>query len=657
MLPAESFLADFLPAFCPRPIHGTWDWINEHGRMPDGTPFDGARIPWCRGACDAFDDPATREIAMQWGTRLGKTTVSMQILAKTAATKPMPGLFATSTQSLAKRIVRNKIYPILNAIRETRKQLPDERWWTVEEIRLKNSPWAVAWSGSDTQLADLSAYYGYANEIDKWSMNDKLGGDAGEGDPLDQFMERFKEFSDAKILFECSPSTKRHSRIEKKLIASNNCRYWVGCPKCGARQVLVLGTTNPEGGGILFDRLPDGSMDPALARQTARYVCVHCCYEIHDDQRPRMMRAGVWAPEGCGVDKRGRLVGESKRGPRIWGGQLSSLYSLQLRWGDIAEKFVQSVGNPRNLRMFINGWIAETWEPHKSKSEPEEVGERLSTDDPRGVIPEWATWAFGGVDQQDDHLVWIALACGPGERIHVIDHGFAANKTELDEKLIKREFEHQDGGTSLIPCFTLRDCGFKTKEVYDECQSYRGTQFKVQPCKGANTDCAGEAYETKVIGLNEANQNARTKKLLVRAGRGLTRIRVNPYYYEPLIQEQLDDRRPGEDGALSFHAEVKGDIDFLRQICNGAESSEPSKTDPNRHLWVKRWENEPNDYRDALKYGRCAMDVRFKRNWRMVDQRQGTVVQPRPVAATPEPVPAGRRRERFRPETSRRGRR
>jgi phage terminase large subunit GpA-like protein len=653
VLPAESFLSEWLPAFCPRPIHGTWDWINEHGRMPDGTPFDGNRIPWCKGVCDAFDDPATREIAMQWGTRLGKTTVSMQILAKTAATKPMPGLFATSTQSLAKRIVRNKIYPILNSIRETRKQLPDERWWTVEEIRLKNSPWAVAWSGSDTQLADLSAYYGYANEIDKWSMNDKLGGDAGEGDPLDQFMERFKEFSDAKILFECSPSTKRHSRIEKKLLASNNCRFWVGCPKCGARQVLILGTTNPEDGGILFDRHYDGSMDPAIARQSARYVCVHCHYEIHDDQRPRMMRAGVWAPEGCGVDKRGRLIGEAKRGSRIWGGQLSSLYSLQLRWGDIAEKFVQSVGNPRNLRMFINGWLSETWEPHKSKSEPEEVGERLSTAVARGVIPDWATWLFAAVDIQADHFVFVVIAVGPGERVHLVDDGTCETLDWIETNVIKRQFEHADGKEPLCPALTLIDSGFRTKDVYSFCQRFKGTPHRVQPCKGSNTDCAGEAYELKVIGLNEVNQNARTKKILARTGRGLTRVRVNPYYYEPIIQEQLDEKNPGEDGGFSLHAEAAADIDLMRQLCNGAESIEPSKTDPNRHLWVKRWENEPNDKRDAVKYARCAVDVRFKRNWRLVEQRQGAA----PVRPVPAPVVEPthpERRERFRPELGRR---
>lgn len=651
--PLQSFIAELTPALTPRSPSGSWEWICEHGRMPNGRQFDGDKIPWCRGVCEAWDDPETREIDLQWGTRLGKTTIGLQLMAFVAANKPMPGLFASSTQKLAQRTVRNKIYKVLESIEDTRVQLPEPRWRSVEEIRLRNSIWAVAWSGSDTQLADLSAFYGYANEIDKWSLNEKLGGDAGEGDPLAQFEERFKEFQNAKILFECSPSTKRHSRIEKKLLASNNCRYWVPCPNCGGYQVLKLGDGS-ENGGIRFDRAADGSVDPAIARTTARYVCEHCRYEIYDDQRHRMMRAGQWAPEGCGVDKLGRVVGTPRRNARRWGGQLSSLYSLQLRWGDVAEEFVHAMGSQGKLRMFVNGWLSETWEPHKSKSEPEEVGERLTVGTPRGVIPEWATWLFAGVDAQEDHYVFSVLAVGPGEREHLVDHGTCATIDEVESLVIKREFEHEDGGEPLRPALTLIDSGFRTKEIYAFCQRFRGTPYKVQPCKGSNTDCAGEAFERKVIGVNEG-QSIRTKKHLLRAGRGLFRYRVNPYYYEPIIQEQLDDRMPGEQGSFTLHVECRGDLDLLRQLCNGAESSEPSKTDPNRHLWVKRWENEANDDRDAKKYARCAADVRFKSNWKRADTRQPAAVKPKPapVAAVASTESAGRR-TKFRPQFTRR---
>lgn len=650
--PFQSFIAELSPALAPRAPLGSWDWICEYGRMPNGRAFDGDKIPWCRGVCEAWDSPETREIDLQWGTRLGKTTIGLQLMAKVAATKPMPGLFASSTQKLAQRTVRNKIYKVLESVEATRAQLPEPRWRSVEEIRLRDSIWAVAWSGSDTQLADLSAFYGYANEIDKWTMNEKMGGDAGEGDPLAQFEERFKEFPNAKLLFECSPSTSRYSRIEKKLLASNNCRYWVPCPKCGVHQVLRLGSGEPGEAGIIFDRTRDGTVDPARARATARYACAHCRYEIYDEQRHAMMRRGEWAPEGCSVDKRGRVIGTPRRDARRWGGQLSSLYSLQLRWGDIAEEFANTIGNIGKLRMFKNGWLAETWEPHKIKNEPEEVGRRLATDVPPGVMPLWSTWLVASIDCQDDHFVYWVEAAGPEEREHLVAHGTAESLEWIEENVIRRKFEHQDGGDPLWPAVTLLDSGFRTADAYKFCQKFRGTPHRVMPCKGANTDCGGEAYEVKVIGINEG-KNVRTKRALVAAGRGLTRIRVNPYYYEPIIQEQLDARGPDEPGAFSLNSEAATDLDLLRQLCNGAEASEPSKTDPDRHLWVKRWPSEPNDFRDTKKYARAALDWLFRRNWKRADVRQPTPGAQRVRQVSVSDTSTTGRRQRFRPEFKR----
>lgn len=596
--------------------------------MPDGTPFEGERIPWCRGVCDAWDDPLTRQITLQWGTRLGKTTIGIQLIAAMAANKPMPGLFATSTQALCKRIVRNKIYPALGHIEATRGLIPAERWQTTEEIRLANAIWAVAWSGSDTQLADLSAFYGIANEVDKWNTDERQGGDAGEGDALAQFLERFKEFQNAKILCECSPSTKAKSRIEQRRLESNDCTYQVPCPHCRRFQELCLGDKDLTAGGIRFDRDADGQVDPTLARNTARYVCQYCRKEIRDEHRPAMMQAGVWVPAGQWVDKRGRLRGTPKRGPRHWGGKLSSLYSLQLRWGDIAEEFALVRRSPQKLRMFVNGWLAETWEPYKSKNEPEHVGARLATGTPRGHIPKWATHVFAAIDRQKDHFVYVVVAVDELEREHLVDHGTCEDFDELERDVIAREFRHDDGGTALVPAATAIDCGFKTKSVYSFCKAMRRKGFKVVPIKGANTDCGGEPYEIKVIGINEG-KNIRTKKLLIKRGFGLTRLRCSPYYYEPIIQQQIDELTPGAEGALTLHAEAETDIDLLTQLCNGVESEEPSKMDPGRHLWVKRWDAEANDYRDCKKYARCVADFHFKRRWEKAAERQEPTNQPK----------------------------
>jgi phage terminase large subunit GpA-like protein len=575
----------------------------------------------------------------------------LQLLLKVAATAPKPGLLGTSTQSLSQRIVKDRVYPALAACPKTAPHLAPEYRWASHEVRLTNSPWYVAWSGSATQLADLSAYYGWANEIDKWTWNESHGGETGEGDPLDQYMERFKEFWNYKILFECSPTTKSRSRIAKKYRESDRRRYWVPCPVCGVHQTLRLGSPD-EPGGIKFAKPENGVADAAMARATAFYECRHCLGKILDQHRFRMMNAGVWVPEGCEVDDAGIVHGKPNRDQRVAGFQLSSLYSLQLTWGAVADAFVRSKGNPQSLRMFVNGWLAETWEPYKSKTEPEQVGELLATDVPRGVVPEWATYLFAGADRQEDSLPWIVIACGPNDMFHVVDTGVAATEDELKASVFNRDFERADGGQPMRPAHSLLDSAFRTKESYQLCQSLKKSGVSAKPCKGANTDCGGEAYERKVIGVAEGN-TAKTKRQLIRHGRGLVRIRVNPYYYEPIIQEQLESLRPGEPGSLRLFREARGDTDFLRELCNAAESKEPSKNNPDRHLWVKRWDKESNDRRDCYKYAICARDVYFAESKRAsINTRHGIQPESRVVR---EDAPTRRDRGRYRPAVRRRG--
>jgi hypothetical protein len=268
----------------------------------------------------------------------------------------------------------------------------------------------------------------------------------------------------------------------------------------------------------------------------------------------------------------------------------------------------------------------------------------------------WATWLFAAVDIQDDHFVYWVEAVDSNEREFLVQHGTCETFAEVEELVIRKRFPHEGSDATYWPAATALDTGFRTKDGYVFCQKFRGTPHKVLPVKGANTDCAGEPYEVKLIGVNEGT-TARTKKALIMAGRGLRRIRVSPYYYEPIIQQQLDELVPGEPGSLSLNAEAAEDMGLLMQLCNGAEAAEPSKMDPNRHLWIKPRPSDANDMRDAKKYVRCIADWFFKRNWKRAEKMQpvcGAAAPVRQVAAAAEPRDGRRRRERFRPEFRRR---
>lgn len=618
----ERFAAAVRPAFAPRPILASWEWVCANGRTPDAQPFDGTIMPWARGVCEAWDHPGVREIVMQWGTRLGKTMVSMQLVAKSMATNPLPGLFATANEKLAIRTTSQKLYKVLAAIKQTRAQLLPERLRKNTEIRLLDCTWPVVWSGSNTMLSDWGACYGWANEVSKWDEKKNAQGVGKAGDTLSQFLERFKEFWQVrKVLLECSPGLKGKCKIERKYLESNQCRYQVPCPHCKTFQVLKMG--NGDGaGGIVFDKTPDGRLDPELAARTAAYECEKCRKRIADVERRMMMRRGQWVPKGCRVDKKGKLCGKPERSCEIWGGQLSSLYSLQLLWGDIARKFVESLKTPVLLQVFKNDWLAETWEPFYIKTEPEQVAERLASEaDAVGIMPAWSTWLFGAIDVQAEYFKWIKVAAGPAERVAIVARGACDTWDEAYDQCVNSVTPHADGGAALLPCLTLIDSGdgHKTDEVYRKCKEWTRPNRLVLPCKGDNTD-SGASYVKSVV-VPEKPKSRTLKRQALRA-QGAVVIRVNSFWHEPIINRWLSERKPGEPDSLSIPAELCDDDEFVREICNGVQSANPSKMQPDRMLWVQRWPNEPNDYRDGLKYCRCAMDAKFRGNWRVAEGRQ-----------------------------------
>lgn len=649
-------------ALAPRAAVRSWDWVCEHGRTPQGRAFDGRRLPWAEGVFDALDDPRIRKVVLMWGTRTGKTQIALQWMACKMATNPLPGIFSTATESLLKRTMKNKIYPMLESIGSLRGSLLPKRLRGTREIRLTSCVWACMWSGSSTILADTDGCYGWGNEIDKWDASAPIDGQSEQGDPLGLFLERFKEWSDHKILLECSPSLEGHSRIDDEYKKTDQRQYYVRCPHCRVYFVLKMGSDDPDSGGIKFDRTADGKLDADLARQTARYICHNkrCRKEIHNEHRPAMMRCGVWAAKGCRVDSNGRVCGKPERPNCAAAGfHLSSLYSLQLTWGDIAAAFVNAKGKPAMLQTFINGWLSETWKPYRAKSEPEDVAERISVDEPVGVIPEWATWRFDAVDVQDEYFKWLSVACGPGGRVQVVDRGSCDTWEEVYSQCVDRRLPHADGDGDLLPALVAIDDGHRTPEVHTKCKAWSRPDRLVMPFKGANTDLGGEAFEKRAIGP-DAKAGKKLKRMALRARLALVRIRHNPYFYEPILQKMIDELKPGDEESLSVPAELANDIDFIRELCNGITSDTPSKMSPDKFLWAKRWEGEANDFRDCLKMARCAMDVKFRGDWRRAKARQLSPVQAvvhtppvRHVAAEQQhdPVRVGRierRRQRFR---------
>jgi phage terminase large subunit GpA-like protein len=601
-------LAPAIANFRPRPRIRTIDWARTNVQTDLGRPYDHSMYPHLGnpgGPFDAADCGTVRSIVLQFASRLGKTFTGQVCTLKTAATDPCPMMLASADQKLATEVTA-RTYRMLEKCPPLRGQLRPVHRRRQDLIELADCRQFVAWSRSVSTLADKAIRFGVANEIDKWDHRST----SKEADPLELFMDRFKEFPLYKRIMESTPSIKGNSRVERLRLQGTNCTYMVPCPHCGEYQKLVME-------GIKWEKTAAGKSDPELSRATAYYECSHCKQAIHDEHRGQMMRAGVWCPEGCTVDKGWAqecakdwkqldrpmwlgwkdspwIIGKPLRDGITASYQLSSLYATQLGWGDVAAKFCATKDKPADFQNFINQWLGETWEKVKRQVGWEQIGERIKSDVPRGIVPVWASLLTIGIDRQEDRMPWVIEAWGPDRRCATIAYGEAESFDELLEGVLKQTWNHADGGEPLRISFGLMDSGYKPHGVHEFCVRAQQNGIALWPCRGSPTAMDSE-YRQATLGENTAMP-------------GMILFHIDTIRTQLWIENQLTALKPEDPGGYALHAgSLQEHQDFLEQLINDAMVDDLDKANNIRQNWERINTNVPNDFRDCRRYAYVGM--------------------------------------------------
>lgn len=571
-------------------------WLEAHVTMPKGTetaglPFSLSAFPHVESVCDAFDDPLVRFIILNWGTRLGKTTVSLSLMAKTAGQNPRNMMFSSSTKEAAGRVVQTRLYPLLENTAAVRDQLLPEMRRNRFLVELEACNIFVGWSGSKTSLADVGAWFGVGNEIDKWDSDS-----SEEADPLSLFLNRFKGFPGHKIILESTPTIRGRSRIEYWLNRSNQHRRWVPCPHCGEFQILVKGAADTPY-GIKWDAGDDGRQDPERAAATAHYVCRHCQGRVDDHHRLPMLRGGVWCPEGCTVDREGRAIGEPRKASReIMGfGPLPSWYALTERWGSFAARWVAAQRRPRDLQDVVNSYMAETWHAKREPQTWETVAQRLSAPYSRGKVPDECGVLTIGIDVQDAYFVWVLVGWAPEDRAFLIDYGEVLTWGELRNEILARRWPGMELAELPIAMGGM-DSGARTNEVYSFCQQLGDALRPTKGFDGLDKPIVASSLEDSRRNPSRAAQ-AKAKKMYL--------WKFSKAIWQEELQRRLDLLKAGDAGSLSIPAECAKDQDFLEQLLNNS----PVEQESGKTIWEKLHASDPDDYRDALVIARVVKEM------------------------------------------------
>lgn len=594
-----SWVADVI-ADClkPRINESAADWLRMYFYSHTGEAFSEQQSPWVtapQGPCWAYDSIQFRTIWLQWAARMFKTNFTLAMLQRSMDQRPEETMFATPDETNCKGVF-GRFWKMIEHCPRLRDQAPKAIRQSKTQIRLKRSVCHGAWPRGKSRLADKSIRVGVGNEIDKWFVENT----STEGDPIQRFRKRGAEFPDRKFILESTPSIKGRSAIEAGRLQSTNHRYHVPCPHCFKFQPIEFGDgTKP--GMIHYEKLPNGQTDRGLARRTAHYVCLHCEGRIDDIHRPWMMNRGVWVPQGCEVDHERAMDARQLapddqswlRGkPVNWGSdygcQISVFYALFHGWGDIVDDFLSKCKKPKDLQQWINEDKGETWEAKKSKSTPEKVGEKLKTDIPRRILPDWARLVTVTIDQQaadGGFRLWVVMAHGLNRSAHIVDYGMSQSLDEIWNTHIRNPYQHLDGGNPMMPHAAAADSGWDTKKTYDFCNAHPG----MLAIKGSSTDLGGMPYRLAEVESGDY------------AGQQL--LTVNTDFWETDLQARLDERIPREADSLALCAGSESDIEFLSQLCNGTIGDKIDNRGNAKLHWQKKDENIANDFRDAVRYG------------------------------------------------------
>ncbi len=430
------------------------EWADEFRRL-DGQSsaepgrWHTSRAEYQRGIMDACSDPSIEEVVIKAGAQLGKSEAILNIIGYYIDNDPSPILCLQPTLDMAQSFSKDRVAAgLLSSTPCLRDKVKSPRArdsgnTTLHKIFPGGSLTLVG-ANSPSGLASRPIRLVLCDEVDRYPTS------AGsEGDPIQLARKRSATFWNRKIVMVSTPTNKGSSRIDDAYELSDKRQYFVPCKHCDEYQTLTW--TN-----VQWD---EGRPD------TAGYVCFHCGTKWSEADRRQSVKNGEW-----------RATAESK----VAGFWISGLYSPWTPLTDAARDFINVRKNPEQLRVWVNTYLADTWEDqgdgvdeYSLMDHREDFGE---------LLPSEIMFLTAGVDVQDNRIEVSIIGWGRDDESWVISH----------------ETLYGDPSTPHLWA-NVDTVLFKTFETYD------GRQL---PIRGAAVDSGGH-YTNSVYQYSKKNAGRR----------------------------------------------------------------------------------------------------------------------------------------------------
>ena len=243
------FLSTFAAHLKPPPEVDVGEWAARYRYVAaeSGSPYPGEwrreLVPYLPEieTCLSFHHPA-RVVTFKKSAQVGGSEVGVNMLGSTAHQAPAPVLIVLPTWDEAKKYNKVKLQPTINATPVLRRAISeiksrDEESSTALKKQFRGGFAIITGANSSAGLQMISARVRLYEEICEYPP------EAGDrGGPIEQGEARGKAWDARrpKTFLVSTPGLKGACLITDYFEASDQRRYYVPCPHCGAFQILVL---------------------------------------------------------------------------------------------------------------------------------------------------------------------------------------------------------------------------------------------------------------------------------------------------------------------------------------------------------------------------------------------------------------------------------
>jgi phage terminase large subunit GpA-like protein len=624
---AEDILRTWRRGIRPDPDLTVSEWADQHRWLSSRASaepgrYRTARTPYLREIMDALSPrhPAQR-ISFMKAAQVGATEAGNNWIGFVIHHAPGPMLAVLPTVEMAKRTSRGRLDPLIADSPALRERVNPARSRDAGNSMLsKEFPGGIlvlTGANSATGLRSMPARYIFLDEVDAYPASADE-----EGDPVTLAEARTTTFSHRRKVFMVStPTIRGLSRIEREFEASDQRRYFVPCPHCGAMQWLQ------------FDRLRWAKGQP----DTAAYACEGCEKPIAEHHKTSMLERGEWRPTAVSVD------------PNSIGFHISALYSPLgwKSWAQIARDWLAAQGSDEMLRAARNTLLGETWVESGDAPEWQRLADRREVF--AAIVPHLGLFLTAGADVQKDRIEVDVWAWGRGLESWLVEHivipGGPEDPAAWDKltALLGRTWTHESGAVMQLSKLAI-DTGYEAPAVY--AWSRAAGYAQVTPIKGVesfnrSTPVSGPTFVDATIGGKRLRRGARLWTIAV------STFKAETYRFLRLERPSDEDRALGVcDAAGTMHLPNWADTEWLKQLVAEQMVTVRNKRGFGHQEWQKM--RERNEALDCRVYARAAAwilgaDRWDEATWRSLESQAGveTKVIPAPEVIEPTAPTAG----------------